>query len=607
MNNPCPITAPVAAWTTALVAAALGASISVIGAGCSKSLDSTSRGGLAVAASTSGQGFAPSIVVTSPAPGAWVAGPDVTIEGRVRLPGKTVRSVEIAGVPAVLEASGAFKGVAHLQEPGLNTVTVRATDAVGADSFTHVTYVRGPFATGEVTDALHLVLETPALAPGNAIAEDELKKLDLQGTLRGISPVALSVVNGLITVDLDFVAVTHAPPTAALAFGTGAFDVVAEVKQISLDAVIHDRGGAISVNIPVNAKARSARATARASLVVPPNGGPVTCVMPPAAVTIDDLVLDVKSAIPNLLAQLLKKKIESVLEAQLAGVLDRKIPKLLDRELAALATPQQITVNGAALDFSARLTRASVTPAGCTISVAADAAPSSSGAAGEFVARGAQPPFLGGAPKAAKLAISQDLLSKALTTLWRAGALDMEIRGTGGASSSGLPLDGAALAKLVPELAGAVPAATPLVIRLRPRCPPELRVGAGPSPFRLVLGELHLEILADLGGALDPLLTVSVHAEIPVDASLGQSVFTVKPSPQRPRFLFAVVAQPKVRVDELRLATRLTVVADAILPKAFVPLAAITLPTILGRTITDGELSVPAPGFDHMVVGASLR
>jgi hypothetical protein len=543
----------------------------------------------------------PAVLVTSPAPGSWLAGPDVPISGRARVPGRTIVSVDVDGQAAVVSADGTFQGVAHLPSPGLSTVSVHAVDSLGADWFRHVSYVRGPFQTGEVTDALVVRLEPSALAPGSALVNQELTAIDLDATLRGLGPLKLASVGQLVTIDLTFLKTTYGTPTATLAFGQGTLDVDVVFPNLSVTGVVDDRSGLIPLSVTATLTATSARASGQATLAITPAG--VTCAINSPVAVVDGLTIQAPG-LAGFVANLAKKQVHDLIVSELEKLLATKVPGMIDKALANATGAHPFTLGQGTVQLALRPVSVDLSPNGFALALAAEASPLASGST-QWPARGSVPATLGPTTCDARVAISQDFLESALVALWSAGSLDVDFQLGGPGAGSSLALDASSLGKLVPELTGAVPAGTPLVARIRPRCPPELRVGAGVAPLVLAIGEVEVELLANEQGALRSLLTVSVHGEIPVDVVTTPSL-GIAPAPTRASFLFSIVQQP-VRIDEERLAVRLSLLADALLPRAFTALASIPLPVLLGHPLVDPSVSISQPGFDHLVLGASLR
>ncbi len=278
---------------------------------------------------------------------------------------------------------------------------------------------------------------------------------------------------------------------------------------------------------------------------------------------------------------------------------------MIDKALANATGAHPLALGQGTIELALRPVSFDLSPGGFALALAAETSPLASGSV-QWPARGSVPAVLGPTTRQVRVAVSRDFLESALVALWSAGSLDIDLALGGPGPGSSLPIDASSLGKLVPELAGSVPPGTPLVARVRPRCPPELRVGSGVAPLVLAVGEVELELLANEQGVLRSLLAVSVHGEVPVDVVATGGSLGVVPAPVRASFLFSIVRQP-VRIDEERLAVRLSLLADALLPRAFTALASIPLPVLVGHSLVDPEVSVSQPGFDHLVLGASLR
>jgi hypothetical protein len=205
------------------------------------------------------------------------------------------------------------------------------------------------------------------------------------------------------------------------------------------------------------------------------------------------------------------------------------------------------------------------------------------------------------------LAISPDFLSKATTVGWQSGAMNADVDAAAWAQlGPGLPaLDAAGFAQVVPEIANALPPTTPLVLRLRPALPPRIAIAPGPDLATLELGEVHLEVWADLGGSLVEALDLTVHGRVALDpvVSAGSLLFAKSATPATYRF--AVARQPLVAVDALALETRLSIVVDALLP-GFLGSIQVPLPLVRGAALSNVVIDAEGARGDYLAVAGDL-
>lgn len=608
-----------------VLAGALAALVAAV-AGCSQGVASNPRwgAGAATAGVSSNRlvagALAPvplDIEITSPPPASWLASADVTIAGVVRNPEPSrVSRVTVGGVPAILGAAGEFQARVRLGT-GISPVTVHVTDRSGIVTATTASYMVGPVRplADPVGGAVAARLDASAFGMLGAVVGDALDQVDFDAVLVPLSPIPVaSPLNGAIQVELDILSADHGRWTATVTPGPGALLVTAEVPDVKARLVLHTPSGSpIPVSLPGEATTRLARATSTATLVTS-RGGPARVVVAPPAVELRGTAFAVQGPASGPVASsalaLVQQRLTSVLETALSQVLESSLPSILECELAKVTSPPPTRIGGVAFTFSATPARFDVSPSAAVLVADGDVtAPVGTGmtAAPGFLTGAGPTPVLGPG-RGLSVAISPELLSKATTVAWQSGALNLDVDARAWAQlGAGLPpLDARGFSQLLPELASVLPAGTPLVLRLRPRLPPRLVVAPGPSVVTLELGELHLEVWADLSnGTLVPALDLTVHGAVPLAPSVGGNALAFARSPIRPRFFFSVAKQPLVRVDAAALQTRLSIVLDALLPSvlATVPIA---LPKVRGKSLSNVRFSAEGALLDHLVIAGDL-
>src|SRR5581483_9731998 len=153
------------------------------------------------------------------------------------------------------------------------------------------------------------------------------------------------------------------------------------------------------------------------------------------------------------LVSLLTPYLTSRVEAALARIAAKELPGILATTLGQLQATA--TVRGAAFDLEADVTALDVSPAALGVSLAgnvsAPLAPGHAPAPGSLAVAG-PPPALGAGREIA-IAVSPDLLARATTVAWQAGALDLDLdQASWRQLGANLPaLDVAGLAAAVPE------------------------------------------------------------------------------------------------------------------------------------------------------------
>lgn len=581
-------------------------------AGCASDVASRSRTG-SVAPGSSATGAPPDIEVVSPAPGSWLPGPDVTFEVVVRQPSAPA-SVTVNGVPAS-PLGGRYGAPVHLGA-GLETVTVLVRDVAGNTTAASFSYEVGPWRPlPSPVDGAALVHLGPQTIPLlEKAAKDELDKVDFNALILPVNPVlAQSFVGGLVTLDIDILNVSHGPWSVQLAFQNGGIGVAAEVPAVTVDAVVRDPSGSlIPLHVVAQGNATRAAATSVASFAIAP-GGSASVVFAPPVVTIDHFTLTAQGALPSFLAPLVQGTLSRTLERVLSGTIQRALARTLAKHLGRVTGPHAVHLNGADFTFTGQLESATIDTSGIALTLGADVtAPLASLTVPGLAGAAPVPPVLPGV-SGVELAVSPDLLAKALGTLWQAGALDMEIDGKAwsGLGATLPPLDVQGLSKLLPELR-VFPANTPLILRVSPKLPPQLTVAPGLVTLRL--GEVLVEIATDpASGPSRTLVGLSVAGVVPVVPDITANVLTLSSGPMRPDYFFAVVEQPVVRFDSNGLEVRLAIVLDVLVPRLLKKVQ-VALPLVHGYNF--GNNPVPtktespfnsATTEHHLTLGIGFR
>jgi hypothetical protein len=605
---------------SAVVACALATAL----AGCSDvSTRSRWAGSTAAAVGSSGVvagSTSPALLdleVLSPRPASWLATPDVTVSGVVRAPDPTkVRQVTVNGVAATVGGAGDFQANVRL-DPGIARVVVLVTDVTGNVTATTASYAVGPTRpfTDRVEDAIAARLDAGSFWVADRAIAGALDKIDWNAKLVPLSPISLGNLGGLVPADLDIVSVARPGPwTATLTPRSGALDVTAEVSNVEVTVDVHTPASAgFGVSVCGQVTAQLARATTTAQFV-PVANGPVSLAIARPVVDLRGATFTVRGPLQGPIASaalsLLQQQLTAAIESAIADILERDLAKVLQGELAKVTSPSPVSVGGATFTISGEPSGLDLDPTGAVLAARVDVvAPVGSGVTPPpGWLSGAGPAPLLGPGRALAISISPELFSKATAVAWQSGAMDVDVDGKAWAGlAPGLPpLDVQGFSRIVPELATVLGPATPLVLRVRPALPPRIAIAPGPTLATLEIGELHLEVLADLGnGTLVPALDLTVHGSVPLDPALSSTKLAFSTGPIRPRWFFSVVGQPLVHVDAVGLQTRLTVVADALLPTmlATVP---VSLPPICGKAIKNVRLTAEGPLGDHLTVSGDL-
>jgi hypothetical protein len=594
-----------------------------LAAGCSRDVASAARWGSASTAAVSSSsglllGSTASVpidvAVLAPAPGSWLASPDVTVSGVVRRPDPAALSqVSLNGAPATLGPGGAFQARLHLGL-GVASVTVLVTDTKGNETATTASYMVGPVSSlaAPVVGAVTARVDASAFGPLGGVTTATLDQLDWNAILVPLNPFLMpDVLYGAI--ELDIVSVDHGAWQTTVVPQQGSFAVTAAVPDVRVQVLLHDPSGSfVPIRLGGEVDATLVRGTATASLALAP-GGPATVMLTPPVIDLQGTTLTLTGPVQGPVASFVLSLVQQTLVARVEAALSRfvaaSLTRVLDAHLASVLMPSPVSLGGATFTFASSVTGFDVDARAAVVTAAIDVtAPVGTGMspAPGFPAGAGPPPVLGPGSMVT-LALSPELLAKGTTVAWQSGAMNQDVDASAWAQlgPSLPPLDVSGFSQLVPELATVLGPATPLVLRVRPQLPPLLAVAPGASVVTLELGELRLEVWAVIGNTLVPALAVTVHGTVPVEPSLASGSLAFATGPVRPHFSFAVVSQPLVRVDATGLETRLTIVVDALLPQLLSSIA-VPLPLVQGQCLTNVQVSAAGPLGDYLSVGGDF-
>ncbi len=557
----------------------------------------------------------PAIIIDTPVPGSWHTAPDALVQGHTTAVAGDVVSVTVNGQPAIMEADGRFAGPIAMTE-GMNHISVRAENRAGDRFFSHCSYMySGSYGdpAAVVPDAAIVRLNAQALPfLIDMLNRDFLATIDLAPIVMGLNPIfATSFLFGVVTVQIDVTDLQSQGLTAGMDLVQDGVAIHAEMDQVVIDLVAQDQGGfTIPFNVGGQITADKIIIDTVARLTIQPDGT-VTSALDPNSVTLQGFGITL-NGVPQFVVDLVKNTVRDLVQDKLVDALNQQIPAFLDQELNSLMGPSTVTLNAVDLTYQIVPSTIAIDSTGLEVGLGvrldAPLAPGVTAPPG-YMATPGSPPVLT-TNKAIAATIDDDLINMAMTVAWQSGLIQFELDdsmlaggGFGGISSLEF---GALGAQLFPELDGHIDPTTPMILRLSAGLPPYVRLG-GAGFVDMQIGELYLEVLVDQNGVLEPIVGLTVHADVAVDVTIDSAtnVLTIA-IPQRPTFLFDVRDQPMTALDPLRLQTLLTLALDAMLPSLMTN-AQLQIPAFFGIELINLDFAVEGPAADHLTIGADVQ
>jgi hypothetical protein len=424
------------------------------------------------------------LIVEAPPRGHAAFGPNLLVRGRVE--GATAPVVTVAGVPAPVDADGAFSVQVPVQ-PGLNILITQAEDgARRAEDRRAVLQDADADPFSALSRVVRVHLSQVALATVAALASELAEAQDLQ---------ALAAENMPPDVHLD--ALEYSRIEVLLEPARGVLQATLRVHDLELRV----RGGVsfgAEIEVAGTATANPAEVVAEVRIAATPQGG-LDIGIERTEVTLHGFDYDIQ-AVPGLVEDWFADEVRARGEDLVAGALgDFVLPNLFD----PAALNRSVEILGRTLNVSLKLDEVLLQPGSMQLVLDANATPGALVHPGGAVRRspGLEPTMRVGAE--VDTAVAADLLSRMLHAAWAGGLLDFDAD----ALEMENPLTVQALALALGEGARDLDPDAPVQMTVRPLLPAVVRMEAGPRPVVVEAGDVML----DFHGPTGLMLTVAVH------------------------------------------------------------------------------------------------
>jgi hypothetical protein len=518
-----------------------------------------------------------------PARGAFLSGPaQVTLTGTL-VP--EVARLEVNGKPATI--AGAAWSLGATLAFGVNTFALRAFDQSGQEiAHTSWSVLYSPTylpADTVVRDAVGTRFDVASIAQLVPPAVDALTASGLLQTALTSGPVRLPGHLQIFTVAFDTPRVTATPQL-------GGFQLQADLPRFSLEARF--AAGALRVS--------ASDAHLDATLLLAVAAGRFEASMPVRPeVTLMGLTGGPRG--------LIERALQSALQAALPGAVEQELNQAGARRAFSLggipatieSQPDSLAIDPGGVTT---LSNANISPVGTPLHPDVPGSISRTGSA-------ATPPAFTGSHDVS-LTLREDLLNRALLSAWQGGlwnvTVDQAFLAQQGINLP-FPLDSSLLLPFFPALQSLLPPGqpVPLSFQLEPILPPVVTLTGAPNLLTASYGELHVTIQLDLAQGAQPLLTLDLHAELPVSPTISNGLLrlTLDPPLQaQADVLENPLALPAADVDRfLQSGLPLTVaLAGSTIPPIPLP------PLPPGFQPTNADVFQDGAGGDFLTVAGDL-
>ena len=362
----------------------------------------------------------PILEVTSPARSTVTDATQVTVTGTAA----NATKVTVNGSDVTPAADGSFSATITV-DPGIGIIETHATDEAGDDVQDVRSVLAGTIGTtdGKTAGSIGARVGTTALtAIGSAVGKTA-HALDYTTLSQAFNPVynnggCLGAVVDITSVAQSGIDVGLTPGAGSLAADVAINDVVVKLHASYKVACI---GGSTDVTI----KASKAHITGALGVAVA--SGKLSTTLPTDAVTFDDFSLDV-GGLPSELTDLFEGDVKTAVQNSLASIIKSKVPAMADSTLADLvAKPLSAAVLGHDTTFAMKPAKVELTASGLFVSAATTVAVKS-GEGGMYLATAATiSSSLVESAHGLGIALSADLVNQLFGGLHAAGAFDMAL------------------------------------------------------------------------------------------------------------------------------------------------------------------------------------
>ena len=505
----------------------------------------------------------PELTVTFPAQAAWVQGVKVSVEGRA----KGLHGVTINGEDAQMDGRD-FAGEATLDR-GIGIIEVWGDDNQGDGYYERVTVLAGAYGDPVTTLAkgIHLRVNESGLLYASGQVESMVDPDDISAQAAGMT--VYEDTYGLLGWD----AVTIEAKVASLSMGVPGAELDPRDQELELSVVVPDFeltldtvGEALGLDFDIEVVAWADRVNVDAILDIHAVEGDLVVELTQSTVTVDGFGYDT-SLIPfGVEEYLFVESIESFLEEMAVEKIAEIVPPLLDEQLSSLDLSFETELMGQEVAVMAQFAEAGIDRDGVYlgVDVVLSLGDEDQREGLGFLEAPQTLPLLD-ATSDVVMAVSDDLLNRAMYGLWRSGVMDMTL------STEDDTLDGFVASMLKSEVA---------TIRLEPLLPAV--VVEGDAALNVQVGALNVMVETP-GGEFGDYLNLTMGAEVPL----------------------SVVARDDLLVLEIGEPVLDFVVQDADWGEASTGSITLVLEALLSPEVIlamVGELSFPIPTLGDSVV-----
>jgi hypothetical protein len=574
-------------------------------------LSKPSRRGSAGAAAAVAVEPSPKVEITAPARASFLVPGPVAIEGRVTAARDPIASVLLMGRPVTVSASGEFRALGTLGE-GLNVIDASVRDTAGKTGRAAIGVLAGSYApiSRPIAAASAARVQAPALDAIGKIVEGALWALDFSTILH--DDVGTFTATSFLFVRLEatvtrlryrglHVGIT---PTAQGLF------VRADVDGLVLDTdvlVDFGIGGSRSTAI---LEADSGVATGTLALVPRPDGK-VDALISNPAISFQNFRATATGGLLGTLVPYLQSLVESGVRDGLVKLLRQDAPPHLTQAINDALAPPTFDVFGKPFAPAILAEQVAFDAQGTTVrvgfqGVTGPLTPRGQAAPGSLATAGALPSLA--TAHGFKAALDDDALNRALYMAWAGGVIDLDLDESFLSRynvSLPLRLEVSAIRRFLPELAGALPDATPVMIRVRPDLPPVVRITGTPDLLELGVGELGIELLVDRGLGWERLVKTVCQARVGLGLDFSTNGLRVS-SVATPELTTSVVDEPLLELDDRHIEVLLGLVVQGVMPHFLNSVPVVAIPQFNQLTSLNVSIAPDPQAREHIVIEGDL-
>ncbi|NOY27787.1 MAG: hypothetical protein GXP62_18140 [Oligoflexia bacterium] len=391
------------------------AAVPLLGVGCKKD-----------ASADTGTLVEPSLELTSPAAGAWLPIGATPVSGQVQ----EVRSVQVNGVAATMDAGGSFAGQVSLDR-GVNVVEAQGTATNGDELYARHGVLAGEFdsATGAVAEAAVVRLNQGGLDTLMDMVGGMLDQTALNDAVTAMNPIYEDTYGiwgwDAVTIAASVDQITFSTPALAVTPANGVLQLSGSIPDLYVDA--QAQGDVVGVDFDTDVLMWATSADIVGTVTLGAQDGMVTATITDVSVDLVGFGYDTSLLPGDIESYILVDTLRSTIEDQVVAAVQDQVPALIDSALAGLDLSFETKLMGTPLTVAADITRVDVDGDGVELGLdmAVDMPDTGVSGQGVLASDPADPSVDRSVDMAA--AISDDLLNRMLYEAWSAGLLNLEL------------------------------------------------------------------------------------------------------------------------------------------------------------------------------------